>query len=532
MTGFAGSTPRSEQPTSATLVAAARNGFVGLAGSAVAAIAGFLLNVVVGQGLGVVAAGAFYVVVAVLTVGGTVARLGSDTGLVWALPRQRALQRPQDSRRIVAVAFAPVSAVGVVLALLLFLLADPLAGRLVEPAQSAELASLLRWGAPVLALVGPASLLIAGLRGMGSVTAYAAVQNLVIAGSRPAVVLVAVAAGGGLLGALLGWSLPLVAGVVLGALLLRRMLVRLERANPGVGPPQPLRAVASEFWRFASARSVAAIVEVAIVWADVLIVSALTGSREAGIYAAASRFITTGTLVEASLRIALAPMLSSRLAVGNLRGCSELYQVATQWIILLSWPLYIGLAAFADVLLSIFGTGFSDGATALRILALAMLVATAAGNSQTVLLMSGRSGWQLVNKSVLLALNIGLNVVLVPRWGVEGAAVAWAVTIVVDAAVVMLQVRYLVGVRLRVAGLLRAMVVGALSLGVVGLLTTILLPHTALATVGGLLVGGLVHLAVLVHQRRHFDADVLRAAVRRRRTRADTEPNLTEENKT
>ena len=138
------------------------------------------------------------------------------------------------------------------------------------------------------------------------------------------------------------------------------MLTRLPTAGSADGAPRSRRVLASEFWRFAGARSLAAVVEIAIVWADVLIVSALTGSRQAGIYAAASRFITTGTLVEAALRVALAPMISARLAVQDIRGATELYQSTTQWIILLSWPLYVAVACYADVLLGIFGPGGKD----------------------------------------------------------------------------------------------------------------------------------------------------------------------------
>lgn len=500
--------------SSPALVFAARNGMIGLAGSAVAAVAGLLLNVVVGRNLGVAAAGTFYVVVAVLTVVSTVSKLGADTAMVWALPRQRALGRPQDCLRVVLAGMGPVVALSASLGLLVFLGAEPLAARVVDIDQAATMADLLRWTAPCLAIIGPCAVLIAALRGLGSISMFALIQNVLIAGSRPLVVFVSVLAGGGLLAAVLAWNLPVLIGLVIAALVLRRMLRSLSQ--PESGEPRPLSVVAKEFWRFAGARSVAAIVEVGIVWADVLIVSALTGSREAGIYAAASRFITTGTLVEASMRVALAPMISSRLAVGDRRGVEELYQSATQWIIAFSWPLYVALACFADVLLSVFGPGFSDGAPALRLLAIAMLVATATGNSQTILLMSGRSGWQLVNKSLALILNIILNLLLVPRYGAIGAAVAWSVTIVVDSVVVLVQVRYLVGIRLQLAGLVRAMIVGIGSFGAIGVCAVMLFGQTTLTTVIALIVAGVLHAAILYLQRQHFDVDVFRAAIRRR----------------
>jgi O-antigen/teichoic acid export membrane protein len=53
----------------------------------------------------------------------------------------------------------------------------------------------------------------------------------------------------------------------------------------------------------------------------------------------------------------------------------------------------------------------------------------------------------LGDKSAALAVNVALNLALVPLWGIEGAAVAWAVTIVADTALVVYQVQHLMGIQ-------------------------------------------------------------------------------------
>ena len=116
-------------------------------------------------------------------------------------------------------------------------------------------------------------------------------------------------------------------------------------------------------------------------------------------------------------------------------------------MIWLAWPFYLVVAVFADSLLSLFGPGFSSGATSLVVLVVAMGIATAAGTVQTIVLMGGRSRWQLADKTGALVLNVVLNVLLIPIWGIEGAAVAWAATILADTAVVVFQVQRLMGVR-------------------------------------------------------------------------------------
>jgi O-antigen/teichoic acid export membrane protein len=98
----------------------------------------------------------------------------------------------------------------------------------------------------------------------------------------------------------------------------------------------------------------------------------------------------------------------------------------------------------------------------MTVLCLAMLVNLAAGNVGTVLLMGGRSTWVLMDKGAALAVNVAANVALVPHFGITGAAVAWAVTIVGDSVLAFGQVRW----GMRIGGSLRGLVLaGLLALG-------------------------------------------------------------------
>lgn len=496
------------------LAKAARNGLVGFVGSGVAAVAGLLLNVVVGRSVGPAASGIFFVVVAVVTVVSTAGKLGADTGLVWALPRIRAQGRSSDTARMSAVALLPVAVASAALAAACFLGAGVIAERVAAAGQAESTGRLLRVAAPFVLLSALVLVVTAGLRGLGGIASFTVLRNIALPGLRLLLVAAALLTAGGLLGAVWAWCLPTLGVVVVGAVMLRRQAVR--RAAAGNTRHRSWQSLFREFWVFASGRLLSSLMEIGIVWGDVLLVSALTGSREAGIYAAASRFVTTGRLVEASLRIAIGPELSSRLAVDDRDGAGEVVNATTQWIILLSWPLYIALGAYAPVLLDVFGPGFDEGARALMILCASMLVAMAVGNSQTVLLMSGRSLWQSGNKAAALAVNIGLNLVLVPRWGMEGAAVAWAVTILLDSAAVLVQVRYLVGVRTRLGPSLRAMGTAAATFVVPAVLVALTVGLSWKSTIVGVAGSSALHLGLVYVQRRHFDLGVLRVLARRR----------------
>jgi len=167
-------------------------------------------------------------------------------------------------------------------------------------------------------------------------------------------------------------------------------------------------------------------------WLDILLVGALVSRYAAGIYTAVSRLAVVGTFALEGTRLAIAPQLSGLLARRKRSGAAELYQSATRWLVLASWPVYVTFAIFPAVVLGIFGPRYTAGAAALTVLSLAMLVNLGTGNVSVVLLMGGKSSWNLINTLAALTVNVGLNLLLLPRIGIVGAAVAWAASIVVD----------------------------------------------------------------------------------------------------
>ncbi len=91
--------------------------------------------------------------------------------------------------------------------------------------------------------------------------------------------------------------------------------------------------------------------------------------------------------------------------------------------------------------MGVFGEGYDVASDVVLILSLTMLLATACGPVDSVLLMAGHSWLSLRNSTVALAVNVGLNLVLIPLDGIRGAAIAWSVAIVVRNLLPLFQVR-------------------------------------------------------------------------------------------
>lgn len=81
--------------------------------------------------------------------------------------------------------------------------------------------------------------------------------------------------------------------------------------------------------------------------------------------------------------------------------------------------------------LSFFGSEFTSGSTALSILVFGQLVNAAAGSVGLLLVMTAHEREAAIGMGVGLSLNVLLNTLLIPLWGIEGAAGASATSMIV-----------------------------------------------------------------------------------------------------
>jgi O-antigen/teichoic acid export membrane protein len=427
--------------------ALARGGALNLLGVVVSGSMQLVLTVVVARGVGASGTGAFFEAVALFTILSNVGELGADTGLVKILPRYRALNRNQDLGTVVQIALWPVILFGIGMGAATWLLAPELTSLLSHAQHGAQVQSYLRTFAPFIPLGAITTVVLAGTRGMGTMAPFVMVQNVFLPAIRPVLIAAALYLGLGTLAVALGWAAPVGAAFLLGMLFLLRLVVRARKADPGLSPGNT-RDITREFWSFAGPRALAAVFGITITWLDVLLVGAFMHStQQAGIYAAASRLSVLGASMLSAVGMAIAPQVSELATLGKMREAEKLFQVGTWWLMALTWPVYITLAIFAPFLLEVYGHRFAAGTAALMILCLAQLFNLGTGNVTIVLLMVGKSSWNMYNAAGSLAVNIALNIVLIPRLGITGAAIAWAASIVCNNLAALLQVNYLLGIR-------------------------------------------------------------------------------------
>jgi O-antigen/teichoic acid export membrane protein len=147
-----------------------------------------------------------------------------------------------------------------------------------------------------------------------------------------------------------------------------------------------------------------------------------------GVFAAASRISLIGSMFYTSIGNISTPIIADLHSRGEASLMKTYYQTTTRWLVMFNLPVFLTSVLFAKPLLSIFGDDFTAGATSMMILAIGTLTYTCTGVGANILDMTDHPKVNMVNSMVMVLIIIGLNFLLIPRWGVNGAAAATALS--------------------------------------------------------------------------------------------------------
>ncbi|MEK6817268.1 MAG: polysaccharide biosynthesis C-terminal domain-containing protein, partial [Nanoarchaeota archaeon] len=126
------------------------------------------------------------------------------------------------------------------------------------------------------------------------------------------------------------------------------------------------------------------------------------------------------------------PVITQQYAKGNKEIVRQLSQQTGKWVYMLSLPLFILFIIFPGVFIKIlFGEEYLIAINALRFLSIGAMFTSLFDISKQLLSMKGKS--KLILKDILfvLALDIILNLILIPPYGITGAAIATMVSFIV-----------------------------------------------------------------------------------------------------
>ncbi len=161
---------------------------------------------------------------------------------------------------------------------------------------------------------------------------------------------------------------------------------------------------------------------------DVVLLARLSSAEEVGLYTAAYRFVQFGVFVPGVLVTsvyALAAHLAERDRPRFGAMVTELLSLA---ILLFPIPLLLLAVAARDVMVLLFGTEFAAAGSALTLLAGGLAVMMLTGALGPMLIAVRRERANLAIGATAVVFNIGLNLILIPQFDADGAALATLLT--------------------------------------------------------------------------------------------------------
>lgn len=164
---------------------------------------------------------------------------------------------------------------------------------------------------------------------------------------------------------------------------------------------------------------------------DIVMLGIFTGPEEVGIYQVVTRGAELIPFALIAVNMVVAPEFSRLYANNEISRLQRIVTISSRAILIFSLPAALAMILFGHwILSSVFGSEFIPGATALAILSVAQLVNAGMGSVSYLLNMTGYERYSARGVAIAAIINVVLNLILIPRWGIEGAATATAVSLI------------------------------------------------------------------------------------------------------
>ncbi len=409
-----------------------KNAGVGIVGQFVFVATRLASSIIITRTIGPDSFGVFVMAITVISFVEVLSLLGMENAIVKYVAQYRVLK---DMPRLKGIFFSGlilVVAASILLALAVYGAAGVLAEQIFH---KIELVPVLRVMAIALPFTTTMLVVIATLQGLKLIKCKVLIQRVQMPFIRLAGVVIAVMMGYELMGIVLVYVLVAVVGAMLACYYLYKNLRVIFQGGPVV-------AEVGKLTRFSTPLLFTSIFRRIIAGSDIIIMGFFLPTAMVGIYGVATRIIPIIIIPQTAVNMTFAPLISELHSDGKRDDLSRQFKTITKYVIMASLPIATLLILFSRQFMGLYGAGFVGGYAALIILCVGQLIDVSVGSVGFMLMMTGRPMANLVNSGLLCVISILLNIFLIPRYGIIGAAIANVTAISVLQVLRLLEVWY------------------------------------------------------------------------------------------
>jgi O-antigen/teichoic acid export membrane protein len=375
---------------------------------------GFLARLVIARLLGPTDYGGVTVGIALLTTASALVVVGTDTGIGRYLPRY---DDPSRRRGVLVSAYQVVVPLSVVVGAAVALLAGPIAEYVFH---DPSLTQIIRIFGLTIPFGGFVRLTVGSVRGMKQALPRVYIQNITLPLVRFTLVAVVVLLGFGAVG--VSWAYAAAYGTATALsvyYLVQHTSLLSETEATGMH---------RELLTFSVPLMITATMNVLFQNIDIFVLGNSFQRETVAVYGAIFPLATLLTTLLVGFSFVFMPTISELQSNGEHKRMYRTYRVVCKWIFLMSLPIFLVFVTYPELVIKYtFGPKYAEGSLALAILAVGFFSHAVAGPSGDTLTALGHPRLVMYTNVLVTGVNLVLNLLLVPRYSLVGAAVASAI---------------------------------------------------------------------------------------------------------
>jgi len=177
-------------------------------------------------------------------------------------------------------------------------------------------------------------------------------------------------------------------------------------------------------------------------WTDKILLGVFTAESNVGIYNVAFKLAALTSIPLLAFNSIAAPKFAQFYGNNDIKSLAKLSQQLTKLIFWITLPAFLLFFIYPSFFLNIFGEEFRIGKNALIMMLTGQFVNTISGPVLYILNMTGKQKIFRNVMFIIAVLNVTLNVILIPKYSINGAAFSTMVCVILLNILLFMAVRY------------------------------------------------------------------------------------------
>jgi len=191
------------------------------------------------------------------------------------------------------------------------------------------------------------------------------------------------------------------------------------------------RVEINSFMRYSLFVFFTGIIAILLVRTDIAMIGYFKSAKEVGVYRVVVKLTMYIVFLNSNINIMLGPEISTLASKNKHDEIVKVYILITRWVVVFGAFVFAFILISPTNILSIFGPEFVIGIKAITIMAIGRIISLSFGPVALLNSMMNHPKSNLISNIFVLTFNVILNLILIPKYGITGAAIATATSSVI-----------------------------------------------------------------------------------------------------